>query len=148
MPRLIAFLLTMGADPQCAADIAQESMVATWNHWARVKNPHAYVRTVASHAWGRTLAKPSYVEVSLDEVGDNPTKQDGPLDFTIRREQHRMVLARLRALPLRQRQIMAWTYDGYSPAMIANILQLDGSTVRANLYQARKTLKRLEKEAE
>jgi RNA polymerase sigma-70 factor (ECF subfamily) len=148
MPRLIGFLMTLGADPHRAADVAQESMAATWKHWSRIATPHAYVRTVASHAWGRALAKTSYVEVGLDEFGDDPSGQDGPLDFTIRREEHRTVLARLRALPLRQRQIMAWTYDGYRPAAIANILRLDSTTVRSNLYQARKALKRLEREAE
>jgi RNA polymerase sigma-70 factor (ECF subfamily) len=52
------------------------------------------------------------------------------------------VLQVLRLLPYRQRQVMAWTYDGYTPAEIATFLNLDAGAVRASLHKARETLKR------
>ena len=52
------------------------------------------------------------------------------------------VLEALRLLPYRQRQVMAWAYDGYTPAEIATFLNLDSGTVRASLHKARETLKR------
>ena len=51
------------------------------------------------------------------------------------------VLEVLRLLPYRQRQVLAWVYDGYTPAEIATILNLDSGTVRASLHKARETLK-------
>jgi DNA-directed RNA polymerase specialized sigma24 family protein len=37
--------------------------------------------------------------------------------------------------------VLAWVYDGYTPAEIATILNLDSGTVRASLHKARETLK-------
>jgi RNA polymerase sigma factor (sigma-70 family) len=51
------------------------------------------------------------------------------------------VLGLLRLLPPRQRQVMAWVYDGYTPAEIATFLGLDPGTVRASLHKAREMLK-------
>ena len=53
------------------------------------------------------------------------------------------ILELLRLLPHRQRQVMAWTYDGYTPTEIATFLNLDSGTVRASLHKARETLKHL-----
>jgi DNA-directed RNA polymerase specialized sigma24 family protein len=47
------------------------------------------------------------------------------------------------SLPPRQRQVLAWHYDGYSNIEIAKILGLTDKAVAANLYQARQALKRL-----
>jgi RNA polymerase sigma-70 factor (ECF subfamily) len=44
-------------------------------------------------------------------------------------------------LPQRQREVMAWHYDGYSPREIADLLGVPDDAVRSSLYQARKNLK-------
>ena len=51
------------------------------------------------------------------------------------------ILEILRLLPDRQRQVMAWTYDGYTPAEIATFLSLDSGVVRASFHKARAALK-------
>ena len=51
------------------------------------------------------------------------------------------VLALLRRLPPRQRQIMAWVYDGYTPKEIADLLGMEPNAVRASLHKAREALK-------
>ena len=43
-------------------------------------------------------------------------------------------------LPLRQRQVMAWTLDGYTPAQIADELQITAEAARSSLKKARRTL--------
>jgi RNA polymerase sigma-70 factor (ECF subfamily) len=55
-------------------------------------------------------------------------------------EQRHDILRILDALPLRQRQVLAWTLDGHTPAEIAVELQLPSETVRANLYKARRAV--------
>lgn len=147
MPRLIGFVMTLGADAQSATDIAQESMVTTWRYWDGIDiSPHAYVRKVASRAWARLLTKNTYMETSLPEVVEEDSERSSPLHFVIRQAEHRAVLNRIRRLPLRQRQVMAWTFDGYKPDEIADILDINSDAVRASLYKARKTLRQIREE--
>ncbi|MFM9596568.1 sigma-70 family RNA polymerase sigma factor [Streptomyces scabiei] len=55
-------------------------------------------------------------------------------------EQQQDLLRLLADLPPRQRQIMAWKYDGHSPAEIAEELGISSETVRASLLKARRAL--------
>jgi RNA polymerase sigma factor (sigma-70 family) len=55
-------------------------------------------------------------------------------------EEHHEILRLLNMLPPRQRQVVAWTFDGYSPAEIANELRITPEAVRASLFKARRTL--------
>ncbi len=55
-------------------------------------------------------------------------------------EERHEVLRLLNLLPPRQRQVMAWTYDGSSPADIAAELNISAEAVRTNLKRARRTL--------
>ncbi len=51
------------------------------------------------------------------------------------------LLAVLDRLPLRQRQVLAWTYDGATTTEIAETLQISPDAVRSNLHHARTTLR-------
>jgi RNA polymerase sigma factor (sigma-70 family) len=44
----------------------------------------------------------------------------------------------LQALPPRQRQVLALTIDGWTPAEIADLLGIDSAAVRSNLMKARR----------
>jgi RNA polymerase sigma-70 factor (ECF subfamily) len=46
-------------------------------------------------------------------------------------------------LPPRQRQVLAWTYDGATPTEIAEALQISPDAVRANLHKARAAMRRI-----
>jgi RNA polymerase sigma factor (sigma-70 family) len=72
-----------------------------------------------------------------------PDRQ-GPLSAATEVELHdeaRTVLAALADLPPKQRQVMAWSIDGFSPGEIALELDVDPAAVRQNLAKARKNLK-------
>ena len=58
-------------------------------------------------------------------------------------ENHHYFLALLKNLPPRQRQVMAWTYDGATSTEIADTLKITTHAVRSNLYKARITLREL-----
>jgi RNA polymerase sigma-70 factor (ECF subfamily) len=81
-------------------------------------------------------------EIPTDELPppSSPLLRAGTTD-TQRWEQRHDLIDRIRRLPPRQRQVMAWTLYEYRPAEIADELRLPADTVRANLYQARNTLK-------
>jgi RNA polymerase sigma factor (sigma-70 family) len=59
------------------------------------------------------------------------------------RDEARTVLAALATLPPKQRQVMAWCIDGYTPAEIAREMGADPAAVRQNLAKARKNLKQV-----
>ena len=54
----------------------------------------------------------------------------------------RQVLMTLRGLPVRQREVMAWKYDGFSVREIGEFIGITDDAVRASLYQARRRLRR------
>lgn len=53
--------------------------------------------------------------------------------------QAQQVITVLRALPPRQRQVLALTIDGWPPAEIAELLGIDPAAVRSNLMKARRS---------
>jgi len=139
VPTLVAFLLWQGARLHDAADIAQDTMDQAYQHWERIENPHAWVRTVASRAFARRVASID-VESPVDEVPE-ASLLPSCVDVAAFEERH-VVLRVLALLPPRQRQVMAWTYDGYKPAEIAKELQIKPGAVRSNLRKARHALAR------
>ncbi len=98
------------------------------------------MRTVASREYCRRIA------ACQDEpTAETPVHLLGPGmaadEATLLGPGQARVLELLRLLPPRQRQVMAWYYDGYAPAEIAAFLGIDPGAVRASLHKARDTLK-------
>lgn len=139
-PGLVAFLMWLGAGAEEAADVAQETMARAWRNWAEIRHPRAWVRTVASREYCRHIAacrdEPT-AEIAGHLLDPGMAADEGAL---LGHEQAR-VLELLRLLPYRQRQVMTWAYDGYTPVEIAEILGLDSGAVRASMHKARETLK-------
>ena len=113
--------------------------MAAYGHWTTIRVPLAWARRVASRALARRIAR-----VVEDPVDDLPhaspllPEQSGLSNWEQRHDSLRL----LALLPLRQRQVMAWTLDGYTPAEIAEELQISPGAVRANLHKARRSLTR------
>jgi RNA polymerase sigma factor (sigma-70 family) len=135
--RLIAYLVYQGATAHLAADIAQDAMTTAYRRWPEITSPRAYAWTVAYRMYMRhTLADAPEIP-----VGDIPE----PARLLPRPEeaeawlQTLQVNAVLRALPPRQRQVLALTIDGWTPAEIAELLNIDPAAVRSNLMKARRS---------
>ena len=121
VPTLVAFLTWQGARLPDAADAAQETMIKAYQWWDRVDNHEAWARRVALRAWMR---RP--VDLGAEPVGEVP--EPNPLlrnaaGVTAWEEQHE-VLRVLGLLPHRQRQVLAWRFDGYTPTEIAEELEI------------------------
>lgn len=137
VPTLVAFLRWQGATLPDAADIAQDTMAKAYQRWFEIDHPEAWARTVASRALARHIAS------IQDDPGEHLPKHSllWPSSIDVETwEQRHEVLRILDRLPLRQRQVMAWTFDGYTPAEIATELQITADAVRASLMKARRTL--------
>jgi len=132
---LVAYLIYQGAAAHLAADIAQDAMITAYRRWPEIKSPRAYTWTVAYRAFIRhALNDP---EQSSDEVPERAALLPRPGEAEAwLQEQH--IIHLLRALPPRQRQVLALTIDGWTPAEIADLLSLDPAAVRSNLKKARR----------
>ncbi|MEV6656439.1 RNA polymerase sigma factor [Nocardia fluminea] len=134
--KLVGFLVTQGARTADAADIAQETMIKLWKSWSTIDSPMAWARVVAGRELVRRLG--AVEEDNIDESEHSALLGNASdIDDWVRRNDYQRVLA---ALPPRQRQVLVWTTEGYSPTEIADQLKLNAVTVRSNLRKARRAM--------
>jgi len=137
VPTLVAFLLWQGARLPDAAEIAQETMLQAYRHWVTVRQPRAWARRVASRMYTRRIA--SIEEFTVSEVPDRAPLLPSQTNLEAWEQRHE-ILRLLATLLARQRQVMAWTLDGYGPSEIAEELRITPEAVRSNLMKARRAL--------
>jgi RNA polymerase sigma factor (sigma-70 family) len=135
LPRLVRFLAIDGAPVTLAAELAQEAMLELWRAWDTVQSPRAWTRTVASRAWIRYRIQLPELPADLPEPGPVVSAEDATA-VEVRHD----LLRLLRLLTPRERQIMARTYDGDTPAEIAAELQIAEATVRSTQRNARRKM--------
>jgi RNA polymerase sigma factor (sigma-70 family) len=105
-----------------------------------VRSPRAWLRTVA---FRQMLLQTASSEYPLDAA---PRVPAAVLPASARielREQEQAVLAALRQLPWKQRQVFALVYDEFSYSEIAEIMDMSESAVRKNMERARKKMKEI-----
>jgi len=138
VPRLVAFLRWQGASLSDAADCVQEAMAQAYRQWSTIHDPHAWCRQVVSRLYVQRLA--SLVEPVTDPgtAGSSLFARDADWDGLEKR--HRVSFL-LEQLPARQRQVMAWTYDGSTPTEIAKVLKTTPGAVIDGLNKIPATLK-------
>lgn len=127
----------MGASRADAEDVTQEAMIGAWKQWDGLREPAAWVRTVAFRAYWK-LARAKRSVLPLDE-----STPEVPIDsdLSIFTEEQQHVLDALRNLPPQQRTVTALFYDGLACEEIAELLGKSPATVRSHLRHARNTLK-------
>ena len=135
--KLIGFLVNHGATLPMAADITQDTMAKAYGRWIELREPRAWVHTVASRAYIREATKVR--EDPVDQVPE-PTSLLPRPDAVAEWETRHDTLQLVKKLPYRQRQVLAWTLSGYTPAEIAEQLELTPEAVRASLKKARRAI--------
>ena len=93
---------------------------------AAITSPRAYVYKVAGRAFSSRL---DALELPVGEVPEPTSVLPRPEEAEAWL-QAQQVIAVLRALPPRQRQVLALTIDGWPPAEIAELLGIDPAAVR------------------
>lgn len=135
-PELTRFLLLQGATMADAAEVVQDTLGSAYQRWDSIDHHRAWCYRVASRTWIRRMTTVQE-DLRADPEVPSPLLRAAPTDAWHTR--HELIVA-LAALPPKQRQIMAWTLSGYTPAEIAEELQLTSDQVRANLRLARRAL--------
>lgn len=137
LPSLVAFLMYQGASLRDASDLAQDAMVAAFQSWSKIEYPKAWTRRVAARALVRKIADTEEPREQIPEpiiLLDDRSLSDW--------EENHDIVRLIRQLPPRQRQVLAWTLDGYKPAEIVVELSLSSESVRASLRKARRAITR------
>lgn len=132
---LVAFLVNHGANVADAADIAQATMIKAYQGWNDIQHPRPWVYTVASRALVRKVAQ---VREDLCEEVPEPSSLLPRPDAVSEWECHQEALRVLEDLPIRQRQVLSWTFSGFRPTEIAQQLDMTPEAVRASLKKARR----------
>ena len=112
-------------------------MASVYRRWPEINSPRAYAYTVAYRA---------FIRQALDDAPETPVGEvpepasvlphPGEAEAWLQSQQ---VTGILRALPPRQRQVLALTVDGWAPAEIAELLSIDPAAVRSSLKKARRS---------
>lgn len=135
-PELTRFLLLQGATLADAAETVQDTLSSAYERWDSIDKHRAWSYRVASRTWIRKMTTVRE-DLTADPAAPSPLLRATPTDaWHVRHE----LIAALAALPSKQRQVMAWTLSGYTPAEISEELQLTSDQVRANLRLARRAL--------
>jgi DNA-directed RNA polymerase specialized sigma24 family protein len=101
-----------------AKDAAQTAFTQAWRDWNKIRNPRAWVRTVATRAYLKSI--PRY-EVLSDTPVDCPLPKTSQDELLIS-EGTQAVRDLLTTLPMAQRLAIAWATDGFSVKEIAKEL--------------------------
>ena len=136
--RTVVLLIAMGASRAVAEDAAQDAMAEAWRKWETIREPDAWVRTVAVRAYLKQARAQSSAVTLPDEFAG---QSDSSSDLGIFAEQRQQVLAWLRGLPDGQRTVAALFYDGLTCEEIAEATAKSPATVRSQLRHARNSLK-------
>jgi RNA polymerase sigma factor (sigma-70 family) len=138
-PRLVRFLIKLGAKPEDAADAAQDAFNELYKCWGpNIRKPAAWLRTVAYRKWiNRVRELPLGDEE--EKVNSNILPITELADLT---SQQQRVIALVRKLPPNQRLVFALRYDEFTYTEIAGMLDMKEVAVRQSLARARAALKK------
>jgi RNA polymerase sigma factor (sigma-70 family) len=138
--KLIRFIIAIGGGGDEAAEIAQATFVRAFEGWDGIRAPRAWIRRVAVNEL-TAVRRAARRETPQATLPDTPVPVSTALAVELT-EEARQVLAALRGLPPRQRQVMAWIIDGFGAAEIARELGVSPESVRQSHAKARKNLGR------
>ncbi|MEE1798537.1 sigma-70 family RNA polymerase sigma factor [Streptomyces sp. JV176] len=138
MTPVIRFIMRNGASAHEAADVVQSTFVLAFERWQTIDHPPAWLRRVA---YRQLLKLRQSREHPCDALPDLPGGRC-PMTVVELGEQEARVFEALSWLPTRQREVMAWTIDGFAPTEIAHELAITPEAVRQSLARARQNLKR------
>ncbi|MFE4539360.1 sigma-70 family RNA polymerase sigma factor [Streptomyces scopuliridis] len=135
--RLVGFLIKAGARQPDAEDSVQSAFVELAGVWDAVSHRSAWLRTTAYRKWLRLVRK-NHIDELVFSLPEDPA--DDATNDVVGRSQ---IIQLLRQLPPMQQAVMAFGFDGCSPAETAEAMGVPADNVRQNLRRARSNLSRL-----
>ncbi len=151
--RLVRYCAAYTGDAVAAEDLAQQTLLAAWQHEQELRNPaarQAWLHAIARRhcqTWARERTRARLV--ALDSLGDGETRALPADDFDVETEIERADLARLldRAmglLPKALRDVLVQRFVAESPqAQVAARLGLSEGAVEARVQRGKLALRRV-----
>ncbi|MFJ9121276.1 RNA polymerase sigma factor [Streptomyces sp. NPDC102394] len=137
---LIRHVILLGGTPEEAKDAAQAALIDLLQNWHTVQAPRPWCRKAAAHHFLRSDIKENKAE-RLARADFLARRGSDPYSLCSPHEEWEFVLDFVENhLSGAQRQVMAWSIDGFGPQEIAKQLGVPPATVRSNLRHARKKL--------
>jgi RNA polymerase sigma factor (sigma-70 family) len=136
---VVRFLLRVGATWEEAEDAAQEAMIRAHRTWLALDHPPQWIRKVAWRCYINSVQRERKRRILEAEAARMHREDSHEYDRLI--VEHNWLIEILRDLPPRQREILAWSLDGYKPQEIAHFLDMGSATVRSNLRAIRTKLR-------
>ena len=130
-------------DVGAAEDVTQDAFAKVHLAWGRIREPEkalAYVRSAVLNGARSRMRHLHVVDRHRPEPGrDTQSAEAGALSG----EEHREVIAALRALPIRQRECLALRYYlGLSEAEIAETLGISAGSVKTHTHRGMAALEK------
>ena len=140
-----ALAYAMLGDPGLAQDAAQEAFIDAYLSLPNLREPAAFPawfrRIVVKHS-DRQIRGQRFNTIPLDGDRNLPGAAPDPESVIVSLQTRRSVHEAIAALPYNQRAVTTLFYiQGYSQKEISTILELPVSSIKKNLYTARKSLK-------
>lgn len=147
-PRVHRWALTFAADVDDADDIAQEVFVLALRHLRTYRGDGAFTvwlyritRRAAGHL-RRKSARRARLAAGPRALPDRVVYETDPGARVDRDRLTELVRRYWRELPERQREVLDLVdLQGYSPLQASELLKLNASTLRANLFKARQSIR-------
>jgi RNA polymerase sigma factor (sigma-70 family) len=144
---IVKVVMEYGARIDEAEDAAAHAAVEVFARWVEVRDPLQYAIKAALNSFYRSRQREGEshrraIRALLLTPGPD---HDATLDA---RQERSHVVGLLSTLPAAQREVMAYTVDGFSPTEMAGMLGKTPEAVRANLRHARKRLSQQINESE
>lgn len=140
--KLFRFALGLLGSREDAQDVVQEVLVRVWNgreQMGAIENMEAWcMRITKNLSLDRLHSKQRKVTDSMGEGFDLQTNHPTPFERTEIGESMQRITELMASLPDKQRRVMHLRdIEGYSYQEICEILELDMSQVKVNLFRAR-----------
>lgn len=140
--KLFRFAFRLLGSQEEAKDVVQDVMLKVWNgreQMATIDNMEAWcMRITKNMSLDRLRSKQRRVTDSMEEGFEIRQESLSPLERTEIQESMQRINELMKALPEKQRQVMHLRdIEGYSYNEICEILELDMSQVKVNLFRAR-----------
>jgi RNA polymerase sigma-70 factor (ECF subfamily) len=139
-PRVKRYMQRLGADPDTAEDLAQETLVQVWRKAAQydpARAPSAWVFTVARNLRIDRLRRQRLFEVELTEEADAEDEFGDGHQRTLDRLDAGRLTDLVGALPAEQVQVVRLAYfEGLSHAEVGRVLDVPLGTVKSRLRLA------------
>jgi RNA polymerase sigma-70 factor (ECF subfamily) len=140
--KLFRLALRITLNREEAEDIVQDTLKKLWNQrdeWSAIQNMETYSMTICRNLSLDAIEKKERLNISLDEtVHDRPDTSRTQDEELMKQQQLNTVMRIIGQLPEKQRTIMQLRdIEGKSYQEIADIMSINVSDVKVNLFRAR-----------